>query len=231
MSNDTPSQHKREIKSFVVRSSRMTTGQQQGWDMYWEKYGLDLADDVLDFKTLFGNDNPVVFEIGFGMGGSLHEMAKAAPNTNFIGVEVHRPGVGALLAMIGGDNLSNVRVMCCDAIEVINKMLPENSIARLQLYFPDPWHKKRHHKRRIVQPEFLNRIRPKLIEDGVLHFATDWEPYAEQMIEVLDTHEGFDNMAADTTYAERPEYRPATKFERRGLKLGHGVWDILYQKN
>jgi tRNA (guanine-N7-)-methyltransferase len=219
----------REIRSFVVRSGRMTAGQKRGWDSYWDTYGLEPT-QRFDLPKIFGNNKPVVLEIGFGMGGSLHAMAKADPDTNFIGVEVHRPGIGALLALAGDDGLANLRVFCCDANLVIDDCLGDASLARLQLFFPDPWHKKRHHKRRIVQDEFVTRIAQKLECGGIFHMATDWQPYAEYMGKVMQGREDFSNQAGDAVYSEKPGYRPDTKFEHRGIKLGHGVWDLLYEK-
>ncbi|KZY84376.1 tRNA (guanosine(46)-N7)-methyltransferase TrmB, partial [Oleiphilus sp. HI0071] len=166
---DNPMQ--RVIRSFVVRSGRMTAGQTRGWDSYWDHFGLEPGQQ-LDFAQIFGNCNPVVFEIGFGMGSSLFEMASAEPEKNFVGVEVHRPGVGALLAQAGDAGLTNLRVLCCDAVELLKQDIPDESLARLQLYFPDPWHKKRHHKRRIVQPEFAALVASKLADGGVFHMAT-----------------------------------------------------------
>ncbi|WP_231876726.1 MULTISPECIES: tRNA (guanosine(46)-N7)-methyltransferase TrmB [unclassified Oleiphilus] len=225
---DNPMQ--RVIRSFVVRSGRMTAGQTRGWDSYWEAFGLD-PEQELNFEEIFGNTNPVVFEIGFGMGSSLFEMAKADPNTNFVGVEVHRPGVGALLAQAGDEGLTNLRLLCCDAVELLKNKVPNNSLVRLQLYFPDPWHKKRHHKRRIVQPEFAALVATKLSEGGVFHMATDWEPYAEHMAEVMDAAPDYSNCAETGSYSPKPDYRPTTKFEKRGERLGHGVWDLLYRKS
>lgn len=223
-------EHLRRIKSFVVRSSRMTVGQKRGWDEYWSSFGLEPSETALDFESLFGNSNPVVFEIGFGMGASLYDMAVANPEQNFLGVEVHRPGVGALLAQAGDAGLKNLKLACCDANLLIDKMLPENSLHRLQLYFPDPWHKKRHHKRRLVQPEFVRRLEPLLQVGGQLHMATDWEPYAEHMMSVLEDSRAFRNTAGKGCYSEKPAYRPETKFERRGVSLGHGVWDLVFEK-
>lgn len=220
----------RPIRSFVVRSGRMTLGQRKGWEDYWDRYGLEPSENQLNWQEVFGNDNPVVFEIGFGMGVSLFEMAQNEPNMNFVGVEVHRPGVGALLALAGEAGLDNLRVFCCDANEVINNMLVDQSLARLQLFFPDPWHKKRHHKRRLVQPEFLERITAKLALGGNIHMATDWEPYAEQMMEVLEASDAIENTAGAGVFSPRPEYRPNTKFEKRGIRLGHGVWDLIYTR-
>lgn len=230
MSESEPKEKLRRIKSFVVRSSRMTLGQKRGWSEYWESFGVETTDEALDLEKLFDNPNPVVFEIGFGMGNSLFEMARSNPSLNFLGVEVHRPGVGALLAMAGEAGLANLKLACCDANHLIDTMLPKNALHRVQLYFPDPWHKKRHHKRRLVQTEFISRLEPLLKVGGHLHMATDWEPYAAHMMTVLETSEAFKNVAGKGNYSEKPEYRPETKFERRGLSLGHGVWDLVFEK-
>ncbi len=220
----------KEIKSYVIRGSRMTEAQQKAWQDYWPQFGLDPAAQPFDWPAIFGNANPLVLEIGFGMGGSLLQMAKAAPELNFIGVEVHRPGVGALLKLMAEDGVQNIRLFNCDANLVLADCLPDASLQRLQLYFPDPWHKKRHHKRRLVQAAFIERLRPKLRLGGLVHMATDWQHYAEQMLEVMQQAEGFENLAPDGRFCPRPEFRPETKFERRGLRLGHGVWDILFRR-
>ena len=221
----------REIKSFVMRAGRMTEGQQRGLDQGWAKFGLELEGGAADFDLLFGRSAPRTFEIGFGMGHSLLEMAAAAPEQDFIGVEVHRPGVGALLNGLMTQNLSNVRVYSCDALEVLRQCVADASLDRLLLFFPDPWHKSRHHKRRIVQPAFAELVRHKLKIGGVLHMATDWEAYAEHMIEVMNAAPGYSNLAADGRCVARPAERPTTKFERRGERLGHGVWDLKFQRN
>jgi len=231
MQENSESDKKRVIRSFVVRSGRMTAAQKRGWEQYWPTMGLDNQAPLESFESLFGNTNPVVFEIGFGMGASLYEMALANPSENYIGVEVHRPGVGALLAMAGDAELRNLKVFCCDANDLIDHWLPENSLQRVQLFFPDPWHKKRHHKRRLVQPAFVQRIAAVLKEGGHFHLATDWEPYAEHMLSVMEDSRDFANVSGPGSYAPRPDYRPVTKFERRGQKLGHGVWDLVYQKS
>lgn len=223
--------HLRTIKSFVMRAGRMTEGQQRGLDQGWPKFGLALEDGVQDFDALFGRSAPRTFEIGFGMGHSLLEMAAAAPEQDFIGVEVHKPGVGALLNGLMTQSLGNVRVYSCDALEVLRHCVSDASLDRLLLFFPDPWHKARHHKRRIVQPTFAELVRQKLKVGGVLHMATDWQPYAEYMLEVLSAAPGYQNLAADGQYVPRPEERPSTKFERRGERLGHGVWDLKFQRN
>ena len=219
----------RKIRSFVKREGRMTNRQQTAIDTLWETMGVDYQEKMLDFKALFGREAPVVLEIGFGMGKSLIEMAKNAPEKNFLGIEVHGPGVGACLADVGEAGISNLRVMNHDAVEVLEFMIPDQSLATFQLYFPDPWHKARHHKRRIVQPAFIENMRPKLAIGGVIHMATDWENYAEHMLEVLQAATDFKN-TSETDYAPRPDWRPLTKFENRGNNLGHGVWDLLFER-
>lgn len=221
---------RRPIRSFVVRSGRMTLGQQKGWQEGWPKMGLELGQAGPDIRETFDQQQALVVEIGFGMGGSLSEMVAAAPDLNFLGIEVHRPGVGALMALALEQNVGNLKVFCEDANAVFKEHIADNSIHRLQLYFPDPWHKVRHNKRRLVQPEFVQAIRPKLEIGGVFHMATDWEPYAKHMMKVMEAAEGFRNVSGDNTYAEHPDYRPYTKFEKRGQDLGHGVWDLLFER-
>lgn len=183
-----------------------------------------------DFAQVFGRQAPLTLEIGFGMGHSLLEMAQATPGHDFIGIEVHRPGVGSLLSGLLAEGVNNVRVYSCDALEVLKTCVPDSSLDRLLLFFPDPWHKSRHHKRRIVQPEFAQLVRSKLKVGGIFHLATDWEPYAEHMLEVLNVAPGFMNLSADQTSVPRPLERPVTKFERRGERLGHGVWDLKFER-
>lgn len=183
---------------------------------------------MLDYSAVFGNDQPVILEIGFGNGASLLQMAQQAPQHNFIGVEVHRPGVGKLINDAQKAGVHNLRVFCDDAIEVLARNIADGSLAGVQLFFPDPWHKKRHHKRRIVQPEFAQTIRHKLNIGGYFHMATDWQPYAEHMLEVMSAAEGYRNQAGPGQYSPKPAYRPDTKFEKRGERLGHGVWDLVF---
>jgi tRNA (guanine-N7-)-methyltransferase len=221
----------RAIKSFVMRAGRMTEGQQRGLDQGWAKFGLQLEDGLRDFDQVFGRSAPRTFEIGFGMGHSTLEMAAASPEQDFIGVEVHRPGVGALLNGLMTQNLSNMRVYSCDALEVLRNCVADASLDRVLLFFPDPWHKSRHHKRRIVQASFAELVRQKLKVGGVLHMATDWQPYAEYMLEVMNVAPGYRNLAEDGQYVPRPTERPTTKFERRGERLGHGVWDLKFQRS
>ena len=203
-------EHRRTIKSFVMRAGRMTEGQQRGLEQGWPKYGLELADGLRDFDEVFGRSAPRTFEIGFGMGHSTLEMAAAAPEQDFIGVEVHKPGVGALLSGLVSQKLTNVRVYSCDALEVLRDCVADASLDRVLLFFPDPWHKSRHHKRRIVQPAFAELVRRKLKVGGVLHMATDWEPYAEHMLEVMNVAPGYRNLAQDGRCVPRPTERPVT---------------------
>jgi tRNA (guanine-N7-)-methyltransferase len=220
----------RTVKSFVMRAGRMTEGQERGLERGWPRFGLELADGLQDFDQVFGRKAPRTFEIGFGMGHSTLEMAAAAPGQDFIGVEVHKPGVGALLNGALTQDLTNIRVYSCDALEVLRNCVADTSLDRVLLFFPDPWHKSRHHKRRIVQPAFAELVRSKLTIGGVLHMATDWAQYAEHMLEVMRAAPGFRNLSPDDTFIPRPEERPVTKFERRGERLGHGVWDLKFQR-
>ena len=220
----------RPVRSFVLRQGRLTKGQQHALETVWPIYGIERGDSQLDMIRLFGNSAPVTLEIGFGDGVSLASMAENAPEQNFIGIEVHRPGVGRLLHLIEEKGLKNVRVMDDDAVQIIKQRIPEKSLDRVQLFFPDPWHKKRHNKRRIVQPEFVSLIASRLKSGGIFHLATDWEPYAEHMAEVMEASSEFRSIT-DSPFSPRPAERPTTKFEKRGLRLGHGVWDLLYFRN
>ena len=232
MSTDLPlnMETPRRIRSFVKRAGRMTPSQEQALDNYWVRYGLDLKQGRLDFSTLFGNNHPVIMEIGFGMGDSLSTMAATMPENNYIGIEVHRPGVGRLLNNLATQDLGNVRVFCDDAIEVMAQCIADGSLGGVQLFFPDPWHKKKHHKRRIVQPKFAQDIRQKLAPNGVFHMATDWQRYAEHMMEVMEPADGYSNLAGAEQYSPQPDFRPSTKFQRRGEGKGHSVWDLMYRK-
>ncbi len=220
----------RTIRSFVKREGKLTVGQQNAIDELWSDYGVDLGEQALDFPQLFGRQGELVMEIGFGNGLSLADMALAFPETNFFGIEVHKPGVGSLLVQVKKYDLHNVRVCGDDAVELL-KQVPENSIDRLQIFFPDPWHKKRHHKRRLIQAPFVKEVVKRLKKGGILHVATDWENYAEQVLEVLLANDSLKNQSEnDDGFSPKPDYRPETKYERRGLNLGHGVWDILFEK-
>lgn len=223
----------RKVRSFVKREGRLTKGQARALETYWDVMGLEHGQGLIDAQAVFGNDNPVVLEIGFGMGKSLVEMAKNAPELNFIGIEVHRPGVGACILTAKEEveeSIDNLRVYEHDAIEILADCIPDASLTTVQLFFPDPWHKKKHHKRRIVQPEFIETIRSKLKVGGVFHMATDWENYAECMLEDMTGAPGFKNLSENNDYVPRPDSRPLTKFENRGQRLGHGVWDLQFEK-
>jgi len=219
----------RRIRSFVRREGRITPGQQRALQALWPRYGLEAAGQ-LDLAQIFGRDAPCTLEIGFGNGASLATMAARQPQHDFIGIEVHRPGVGRLLQQLASQQLTNVRVMREDAVQVLQHCVPDHSLDRLLLFFPDPWHKKRHHKRRIVQTGFIELVARKLHSGGVLHMATDWQAYAEHMLAVVEQSAAFRNSAGAGHYAVRPAYRPVTKFEQRGQRLGHGVRDLLYER-
>ncbi|HKS32671.1 MAG TPA: tRNA (guanosine(46)-N7)-methyltransferase TrmB [Enterobacteriaceae bacterium] len=220
----------RRIRSFVRRQGRLTKGQQHALDHFWPVMGVEFSEEPLDLPTLFGREAPTTLEIGFGMGASLVTMAQARPEQNFLGIEVHSPGVGACLSSADEAGITNLRVMCHDAVEVLHKMIPDHSLTMVQLFFPDPWHKARHNKRRIVQPAFAELIKSKLKLGGVFHMATDWEPYAQHMLDVMSSMEGYTNLSPDNDYVPRPESRPVTKFEQRGHRLGHGVWDLMFER-
>ena len=220
----------RGVRSYVRRQGRMTPGQQRAFAELMPRYGVALGNAPLDLPTLFGRSAPVTLEIGFGMGDALLEMAAAAPERDFLGVEVHRPGIGRLLAGLDEGSLTNVRVIAGDAVQVLERMLGDGVLDRVLLLFPDPWPKKRHHKRRLLQAAFVELAARRLAAGGLFHAATDWAPYAEQMREVLEACPQFENCAGPGAYAARPDYRPQTKFERRGVALGHAVFDLLYRR-
>lgn len=215
----------RTIRSFVKREGRLTRGQERAMTVLWPKYGI-----AYDAGTSIDLPNPLILEIGFGMGHSLCEMARANPQNHYLGVEVHTPGVGTLLMDIEKHDLKNIQVMMHDAVEVIDNMLGNNSLDGVQIFFPDPWHKKRHHKRRLISPEFVGKLAPKIKSGGFIHLATDWENYAEQMMEVLTAAEPFENTQGENQFMPNPGDRPKTKFENRGERLGHGVWDLMFTK-
>lgn len=225
-----PEFKKKPIRSYVIRGGRMTPGQKNAFERYWPDFGLSLFAGRLDNERCFGRQAPTVLEIGFGMGDSLFTMAQEQADTNFIGIEVHPPGVGSLINNAGKAGLSNIKVYMADAIDVLDDCIADQSLDRFQLYFPDPWHKKKHNKRRIVQLPFMQTIYNKLKPEGVIHMATDWEPYAQHMMEVLTLLPGVENMAGQYLFSPRPDFRPVTKFEKRGERLGHGVWDLMFRK-
>lgn len=225
-----PNKFLRPVRSFVRREGRLTAGQARALAELWPRYGLEPGDDTVDFTLLFGQDAPVILEIGFGNGESLATIAETHPKNNYIGIEVHRPGAGSLLLRLEERDIGNVRVVSQDASEVLQKNIADASLASVYLFFPDPWPKKKHHKRRLLQPGFAQLIRRKLTIGGIFHMATDWQDYAEYMMTVMSAAEGFTNEAGDGNYSTRPAYRPETKFERRGLNRGHGVWDLVFRR-
>ncbi len=222
--------HPRAIKSFVLRSGRMTLGQDKAYEQLWARYGVAADEQLIDFERVFSRRADVIVEIGFGMGDSLLQMASSHPENDYLGIEVHKPGVGRLLANIDEQALTNLKVMRFDAVEVLKNQIKDGNLKAVYLFFPDPWHKTRHQKRRIVQHDFIQLVRQKLCLHGYFHMATDWEHYARQMLRSMQEAAGFENNALDDGYFPRPEYRPTTKFERRGERLGHGVWDLLFKK-
>lgn len=218
----------RRIRSFVTRAGRVSIGQQRALDELGPRYVVPYAPQAADWNALFGREAPRVLEIGFGMGATTAEIAAVRPGDDFIGVEVHEPGVGALLKLIGEQGLGNIRILQHDAVEVLEHMIAPDSLDGVHIYFPDPWHKARHHKRRLIQPKFVALLVSRMKPGGYLHLATDWQNYAEQMLEVLSAEPALANTADG--YAPRPDFRPVTKFERRGLRLGHGVWDLMFRR-
>ena len=220
----------RRIRSFVKREGRLTEGQERALNDLFPLYGLELQDTPINFADVFQRSAPTILEIGFGNGTSLAAMAEKNPEQDYIGIEVHRPGVGNLLLQVEKSGLTNLRVMNEDAVDVLNKMIADESLDAVYLFFADPWHKTRHHKRRIVQEDFVQLLRKKLKVSGVFHMATDWEAYAKHMMRIMNATEGYENTAGKDQYLPRPDYRPLTKFEQRGQRLGHGVWDLIFKK-
>jgi tRNA (guanine-N7-)-methyltransferase len=218
-----------KIKSFIRRQGRATAGQELALQNHSEKFCLS-PEQSYDFAQVFGRQAPLILEIGFGNGSSLAAMAEANPDLNYIGIEVHRPGVGHLMMLLEQRNINNVRIYHHDAIEILEQKIPDNSLAGVHLFFPDPWHKRRHHKRRIVRPSFVELLHKKLASDGYFHAATDWAHYAKDMLGILTEAKLLKNSSPTGDYCPRPEYRPLTKFENRGLNLGHGVWDLIFRK-
>jgi tRNA (guanine-N7-)-methyltransferase len=218
----------RTIKSYVLRAGRMGTGQMRAFDLYGPRFLLPYSPSPLDATAAFGRQAPLVLEIGFGMGSATAQIAKQRPQDNFLCCEVHVPGVGALLKQCGQEQIENIRIVQHDAVEVLDHMLGPDSLDGVHIFFPDPWHKARHHKRRLIQPPWVHRLAGRIRPGAYLHLATDWQPYAEQMLEVLSA----EPLLANTSdgYAPKPDYRPLTKFENRGIQLGHGVWDLVFKR-
>jgi tRNA (guanine-N7-)-methyltransferase len=221
-------ENKRSIRSFVLRQGRMSDAQQRAYAELLPKYGIPYRPTLLNWEQAFGRTAPRVLEIGFGMGAATAQIAATLPQQDYLGVEVHTPGVGALLRLVEERQLGNVRIIQHDAVEVLQHMIAEGSLDGIHIFFPDPWPKKRHHKRRLIQPELVKLLVSRLKPGGYLHLATDWQEYAEWMQEVLNAEPALKNAAEG--YADKPDYRPETKFERRGLNLGHGVWDIVFRR-
>lgn len=221
---------KRPIRSYVLRGGRLTVAQQHALDELWPHYGIERHETVLDFDDFFDRRADVIVEIGFGNGESTWRMAQQESDKNFIGIEVHEPGVGHLLMALDTNDIDNVRIACEDAVPFFQRRIPPGSLAGVRIYFPDPWPKKRHHKRRIVQPVFVNQLARSMAKGGILHLATDWQPYAEHILEVLRSSPDFVNLSPSGRYCERPQWRPRTKYEQRGEQLGHQVRDLLFQK-
>ncbi|KAF1715877.1 tRNA (guanosine(46)-N7)-methyltransferase TrmB [Pseudoxanthomonas yeongjuensis] len=220
----------RAIRSFVLRQGRFTPAQQRAFDELWPRFGLDFIGKPRDYDEVFGRAAPRVLEIGFGNGDALRFAASQDPARDYIGIEVHAPGVGRLLNALAADGAEHVRLYHHDAVEVLREEIAEGALDEVRIYFPDPWHKKRHNKRRLIQPEFAALLVSRLRSGGRLHAATDWQDYAEQMWDVLDATPGLANRAGPRGQVQRPDWRPQTHFETRGQKLGHGVWDLLYDR-
>ncbi len=221
----------RPIRSFVLRQGRISVAQQRAFDSLWAQWGIDFSAQVVlrqQYPDFFDAHSPLVLEIGFGMGETTVAIAQRLPNTHFLAVDVHRPGVGSLLKRIDESGVKNIRVLRHDAVEVVTHLLVPGSLDGVHLFFPDPWPKKRHHKRRLVQPDFVKQLVNRLKPGGYVHMATDWEEYAQQMLRVLQAEPDLQNTS--DTFSVRPAYRPLTKFEQRGLRLGHGVWDLIFRK-
>ena len=227
----TPNPGHREIRSFVLRQGRFTPAQQRAFDGLWPRFGLDYSGESRDYDTVFGRQALRVMEIGFGNGDALRFAAQQDPARDYIGLEVHAPGVGRLLNALAEDDSDHVRLYHHDAVEVLRHEVAEGSLDEVRIYFPDPWHKKRHNKRRLIQPAFAELLVSRLRVGGRLHAATDWQDYAEQMWDVLDATRGLVNRAGARGHVPRPDWRPQTHFETRGQKLGHGVWDLVYDKS
>jgi tRNA (guanine-N7-)-methyltransferase len=218
------------VRSYVLRGGRLTEGQKRALQELWPRWGVDDGEGPLDFAELFGSRAPVILEIGFGNGSATWRMAEAEPQHNFLGVEVYRPGVGRLLLRLAEHGIGNVRVACADAVAFLRARVPPASLSGVRIYFPDPWPKKRHHKRRIVQPSLVDLLAARMAPGALLHLATDWAPYAEHMREVMAEAPDFEPLSPGTGAGCRPAWRPETKYERRGERLGHPVYDLVYRR-
>jgi len=222
---------RRPVRTFVRRGGRLTDGQRRALEELWPDYGIDQGEGRLDFTRLFGNDRPVIVEIGFGNGAATWRMASAHPEQNFIGVEVHRPGIGRLLLALQREGIQNVRVACADAVQWLRERIDPQSLDGVRIFFPDPWPKKRHNKRRMIQPQFVELLASRMRAGAILHLATDWRPYAEHMLDVMRGSPAFENLSEAGDFCARPEWRPQTKYELRGERLGHRVFDLVFQRS
>jgi tRNA (guanine-N7-)-methyltransferase len=223
-------QRQRRIRSFVLRAGRTTPAQDRALKLLWPAYGIDLTETALDLQAIFGRTAPRCLEIGFGAGEVIGTLAKNNPHIDYLGIEVHRSGIGRLLLLAQTDVLKNLRIICDDAVDVMRHHVPDESFDEVLVFFPDPWHKKRHHKRRLIDAQFIATVAAKLRRGGSLRLATDWRDYAEQMLAVCNANPDLRSLSPDLKYVARPDFRPATRFERRGERLGHGVWDLAYRK-
>jgi tRNA (guanine-N7-)-methyltransferase len=224
-------QTQRHIRSFVLRAGRLTAGQERALAQLWPTYGVELGDDALDLEAIFGRRAPRCLEIGFGTGEVIGRLAEEHSGIDYLGIEVHRPGVGRLLLHAEQAGLANLRIVRDDAVEVLARGLRDGSFDEILVFFPDPWHKKRHHKRRLIDAAFVESAAAKLRPAGVLRLATDWQDYAEQMLAVCNANPNLASLSADGNFVARPDFRPPTRFEKRGARLGHGVWDLAYKKS
>jgi tRNA (guanine-N7-)-methyltransferase len=223
-------QTRRHIRSFVLRAGRTTLAQERALADLWPSYGLDPGDTAFDLDAVFGRRARRCLEIGFGAGEVIGDLAEHHPEIDYLGIEVHKSGVGRLLLQAAQAALTNVRVICKDAVEVLRDYIPDASFDEVLVFFPDPWHKKRHHKRRLIEEQFVALLAARLRDGGVLRLATDWQGYAEQMLAVCNACPALESLSPDGTYVMRPDFRSPTRFERRGARLGHGVWDLAYVK-
>jgi tRNA (guanine-N7-)-methyltransferase len=223
-------QTQRHIRSFVLRAGRMTPAQERALSELWPVYGVDVGADAMDLELIFGRRAPRCLEIGFGVGEVIGNLAETHPHIDYLGIEVHRPGIGRLLLRAAQADTRNLRVICHDAVEVLGEKIADGSFDEILVFFPDPWHKKRHHKRRLIEPKFVALLAAKLRTDGVLRLATDWQAYAEQMLTICNANPLLASLSRGGSYVARPDFRPPTRFERRGTRLGHGVWDLAYTK-
>ena len=230
MTGEVPPEHRRGIRSYVLRGGRLTVAQQRAMDELMPRWGVPEGEGELDLEELFGREAPVVADIGFGDGEATWRMAQAEPDKNFLGIEVHPPGVGHLLLKLEEHGIDNVRIAHEDAVEFLRERVPDGGLAEARIYFPDPWPKKRHHKRRIIQGPFVELLALKLQPGGRLHLATDWQPYADWMLEILDASDAFENTSTTGDWVPQPDWRPTTKYERRGERLGHEVRDLLFER-